>query len=192
MKTLKSTFIAGLMAFATAPVAQALELEVAPLALQARAEVMGFEASVDGQRMIVLTGETARRVAELAGVAFDASVQMIIATGNEIDELLENPIGKVDSAVEYVIVTTDELSRETAKLVMDSLRYGRATVEAAPGLISETVELALELLSEAAKNPVQFVDNAGARVIKTGKFLVGTTIDTTCGALRFVGIDLNC
>ncbi len=175
----------ALMAVWSGPVASALEIEVHPLQLQAKAEVFGIQAGVDGQKLIVLTGKAAQTVAEVTGQAFDAATDVIILAGHEVEELWEGAVTVVGQAGEAVIVGAEWLRDRAIDLAIDSYRLGKATLRIAKNTIGTLGGELVKALDFAAGHTVHYVGDFGVSVFNTAKDLVFSTGRFICG-LAFI------
>jgi hypothetical protein len=161
----------GLLAFTftlAAPAASALEIEIRPLDLQARAEVFGLQAGVDGKKLIVLTGEAAQTVANAAGQTFDVTKDVVILAGQEVEELWNQSINVVAHADEVVIVGATWLKDSAVNLVLNARDLGRLTWNFVGNLGGELVNG----LTYAATHPVKVVGDIGEAVFDGIKWVV--------------------
>lgn len=159
------------------PAASALEIEIRPLDLQARAEVFGFQAGVDGKKLIVLTGEAAKKVAEATGQAFDATKDVVILAGQEVEELWQDTVEVVGQVDDVVIVGASWLRDRSIDLAINAHRLGKLTWNFAGNLGNEL----LKGLDFAANHTVLYVSDFGVSVYNgirdvvfaAGKFICG-------------------
>ena len=144
-----STMIAVSSAFAVSQ-AQALDIEVAPLKPEIRAEVLGIRADVNAAPLVhdalVLTGRSALVVAKTAGIALDASTEMLVLTGNEVTTILNATLGATTNAGGIVLVQTTRLTKlalhTTLAIVADTALFTVHTADVGFDLVSTTLKAA--------------------------------------------------
>src|SRR5437762_3441434 len=82
--------------------AHALEISVAPLALEAKVEVLGLQVGVDGKPALILAGKAAATVAAAAGYVLNTATEVLIVTGNEVVDLVKVGVETGLKAGKYV------------------------------------------------------------------------------------------
>jgi hypothetical protein len=170
----------GLLAFlavTAVPAASALEIEIRPLNLEVKAEVFGFQAGVDGKKLIVLTGEAAKKVANAAGQAYDASKEVVILAGEEVEQLWAATVEVVGQTDDVVIVGASWLRDRAIDMALNAQRLGNVTWNFAGTLGNEL----LKGLNFATDHTVVYVGDFGVAVYNSirditfavGKFICG-------------------
>jgi hypothetical protein len=142
MKTSILMVLFGLMTQSALASEARIELSVAPLAPEVKAQVLGIKVQADGRAAIVFTGKAAAAIAQEAGQVIDTSTQMIVATGTDAAELVTGAAaraatGALDTA-EMVVVSTSKFAGEALDLALRSARTGAATLEKATRSVAKT------------------------------------------------------
>lgn len=165
--------VLGLM-MALSPAAQALELRVAPLALEAQAEVLGLRLEVDGKAAIVFAGKAAKTVADAAGVAIDTSVETLVATGDDVEQLVLGTLKDTAVVGKTVIVTGKHFAENSLELVLGDITAGKDLFIDTTRDLTRVTKAVTKTLVKATKNSVTFVFDSGDRVIQFSGKILGT------------------
>ncbi len=99
-----------------APSAHALEIEVQPLSLKAKAEILGIQGSVNGQKAIIFTGNTALSLAKSAGQTIDITRQMLVMTGKEVEDLVEFSLKETAAVGKNTLIVSGQFTREALRI----------------------------------------------------------------------------
>jgi hypothetical protein len=187
-KFLSSALIALSPAFA----ANALTLEVAPLALKVKAEVVGVQLGVNGQNAVIFTGKVAKNLAQIADVNLDAGEQMIIATGKEIDRLVTSIAIRGAALTQTAFITTRQLTNVSTYLAETALNLGGTLVTQPLQFASRETLRTLEGLSQVRTSSVIVIGDGTRTVLETGASLVGGATRDVCDLFSFIGLRLGC
>lgn len=180
----------ALMIMVAAPFANALELEIQPLSLKARASVFGLKVGVDGKKAIIFTGKAAQRVAAEAGQAFDASREMIVMTGEKVDELIEDSIQTGIAAGKTVVITSAEFTKKAINVAYTGIYTGKdyvfLAINKAQTKGKELVLLGLHHL----KASFYLVNEIGVTLVKTPRLVIDTSLKLICEIPSYFGLGL--
>lgn len=157
---------------ALAPAVQALQIEVRPLALQAKVEVMGLRLEADGQKAIIMTGKAAVTVARAAGYTLNAATEMIILTGREVDLLIDDSLVGVEIVGKDAVIITAKLAQDSLNMVDLAVRDGASVLVFAADATIDVGGKILQGLGYTANHAVILVKDAGIFVFNAGEFVV--------------------
>lgn len=173
-----------------APLANALELEVQPLSLKAHASVFGLKVGVDGKKAIIFTGKAAQRVAAEAGYALNASREMIVMTGEKVDDLVEASVKTGIAAGKTVVITSEEFSKKAINVAYAGIYTGKdyvfLAINKAQTIGKELVLLGLHHL----KTAFYLIDDIGVTLVKTPRRVIDTSLKLICEIPAYFGLGL--
>jgi hypothetical protein len=171
----KMILMALSMGLATA--ANAMEIEVAPLALQAKAEVVGIRAEVDGRAALIFTGKAAQKLAKATGVVIDTSTQMLVATGAEVEELVVASAGAAIETGHIVLVTSAKFGKKAMNLALEAAAQGARITNIGLKKVSKATAAVLETAVAATEQTVAWVGNKGLKILSSGLAILGSVLD---------------
>jgi hypothetical protein len=180
MKNIKQKFltILGGAFLAMASQAQALEIKVAPLALNVKAQVLGFQVQANGAQAILLTGRTAKYIANQAGLGFKKGTQMLVVTGEEVTGLVSSHLVNTAANVgEFVFVNTTEFASDAYSLTLNAVKNGTAVVLNIGESASDAAGLIVTGLFGAAHSSVTMITDAGISILENGVDFIKNILD---------------
>lgn len=173
---MKKLFLSLALSF-VAQSSQALEIQVAPLALSAKVKAVGITAAVDGRGLILVAGDAARVVAGAAGFAIDTSAEMLILAGDEVDEVLWTATEATLEAGTLALVETYHVARFAERTALDLIYTGKAVVlKAGKGVFGHNPDQVFEAIGTVITKPIFLVRDTGLFALKTGRHIVRGTL----------------
>ena len=165
-----------------------ISLEVAPLQAGVKAQVLGVRAGFNGRSAVAFTGRTAANLArtavstgKYAGLkAFDASSQMLVATGSEVASLTSKTFDTVEGSSKLALATSAAFANQAVGMVSSALSATQAVLNLNPASGAKTVAKGLVA---SATNTVTIVSNAGAEVLNAGEKVLSDSAEAVFGAL---------
>lgn len=154
----------------------ALTLEVVPMQMRARAEVMGVHAEVNGVNAIIFAGRTALDLANAAGKTIDVGTQVIMATGREVNDLVLASLNGVNYVGRTALVTTANFTNAALDLAFGAVDMGLDLLTPPVRLLSSAARMTLNGLHAATRGAVVLVAETGVRVFRTGVQILGNII----------------
>ncbi len=166
---------------ALANFANALSIEVVPFNLEAGVEVMGVHVSASGKRAaqnaVILSGSAASQVAHATGIALNTTTHALLITGQEVTGLIANSLSGIHTGGRAVLIHSLVFADAALDLTLDAVSMGTYTVIAIAGGLSQTAVQLTRTLGNLAGESVVHVTEAGAVVLSTGAYVLGTTVN---------------
>lgn len=163
--------------------AQALELRVAPLAVDVKVEAIGFKILKTERAAIILTGQLAKDVAEVAHYPINVATEMVLLTGEEVNNFVLPIIKNSMHLGKNILVQTTELAEFAVKTAVNALKEGATLVANMPREVLKT-------LFKISKAPVVVLKNSDIIFLKAGGEILGAAIDVLCTALKLLTFGL--
>ena len=161
-------------------------VEVVPLALKAKAEVLGAKLAVDGSAAFILTGEAALIVADTAGKTLDASTQAILVTGEKAAVLVNKYVATAYNGTKTVLVKTTQFADDALALTLDAIDAGTELGFNTVKTMTKSAKMGIHALSNVAGNSALLVTDTGILVLKEASNILGATTKTLKNVLGFI------
>ncbi len=164
-----------------------LKVQVVPLSVTTKAQILGVHRSSGGINAIVFTGQAAEDIAHAAGEVIDTTTQMVIVTGTEVAKLLAKVLANASNLTDTVFVTAQKFAQAAYDLVTGALHHGSATMTFTnkPSGVASGV---IDVITEAGHHAVAVITNAGTTLVKFGKSVVTFVGNAACSFFGIFGL----
>lgn len=120
-----------------------LSIEVAPLKLKANVEAFGIHLGVDGSKAIVFAGKRAQDLANVAGIAFNKTTQVLIVSGEGVSKLLGTAVKGTYKGGKFLAKNTYKAGKYAGKGTYRAGKYiGKTTYRTGKFAVKGTYKVA--------------------------------------------------